>query len=57
MDTLTSLEIALTLQPGENKIVFHSAEPAISPAEALANSKDDRQLSLVFSSLSVLPRK
>ena len=49
-DTLTSLEIRLTLQPGENKIEFHSAEPPTSP------EGDPRMLSLQFSNLSILPR-
>ncbi len=30
-DTLTSIEVPLSLQPGENQVVLHSVEPAISP--------------------------
>ncbi len=49
-DRLTSLEIRLTLQPGENRVEFHSAEPPTSPVG------DPRLLSLQFSNLSILPR-
>lgn len=55
-ETPMSLEIPLTLQPGENKIVFHSAEPALSVGQVLGNTKDDRLLSLQFSRISFTPR-
>ncbi|NNJ10872.1 hypothetical protein EKD04_011070 [Chloroflexales bacterium ZM16-3] len=55
-DMLTSLEIALTLQPGENQVVFHSSEPPISPEDALGSVGDKRPLSFQFSYLSIMPR-
>jgi hypothetical protein len=55
-DTLTSIEVPLSLQPGENQIVLHSVEPAISPEEALGSTGDQRPLSLQISYVSVMPR-
>lgn len=51
----TPVEVPLSLRSGENRIELRSVEPATSPA-SLGAGNDDRQLSLMISEVSILPR-
>jgi hypothetical protein len=54
-ETLTAVELPLTLHAGENQITLRSVEPPISPAQRGA-ANDDRLLSINLSGVSIAPR-